>query len=334
MRVRIEDVAREAGVSMKTVSRVVNNEANVREDTRKRVQAAIDQLDYRPSAFARGLAGHRSHLIAFLYDNPSSNFLMEVELGILDACESHREGMMLVPLGYSGNETMAKLNATVSHLSPDGFVLPPPLGDDRQLLARLAELGLPHACISPRHPRGRIGVTLDEVAAAREVVAHLLALGHRRIAHVLGKRGHAAREWRLKGYRDGLKAAGIEFDPQLVIEGAFDYPSGFAAARQLWALRHRPSAIFAANDECAAGVLGFAHQQRIDVPGALSICGFDDVPLAQQVYPHLTTVHQPTRVMGRLASLELLKHLLNPEQGTMVKVPLDLVPRDSTGPAP
>lgn len=334
MRVRIEDVAREAGVSIKTVSRVVNNEANVRDDTRKRVQAAIDQLDYRPSAFARGLAGSRSHLIAFLYDNPSSNFLMEVELGILDACESHRYGMMLAPLGYSGDDLISKLNAAVSHLSPDGFVLPPPLGDNRRVLARLTELRLPHACISPRHPRGRIGVTLDEVAAAREVVAHLAGLGHRRIAHVLGKRGHAAREWRLRGYREGLLAAGIEFDPQLVIEGEFDYASGFAAARQLWALRRRPSAIFAGNDECAAGVLAFAHQQRIDVPGSLSICGFDDVPLAQQVYPHLTTVHQPTRDMGRLASLELLRHLLDPEQGTMVKVPLTLVARDSTGPAP
>jgi LacI family transcriptional regulator len=334
MRVRIEDVAREAGVSIKTVSRVVNNEASVRDDTRKRVQAAIDQLDYRPSAFARGLAGNRSHLIAFLYDNPSSNFLMEVELGILDACESHRYGMMLAPLGYSGDDLIAKLNAAVSHLSPDGFVLPPPLGDNRQVLARLAELRLPHACISPRHPRGRIGVTLDEVAASRELVAHLVALGHRRIAHVLGKRGQAAREWRLKGYRDGLKAAGIAFDPQWVVEGAFDYPSGFAAARQLWALRQRPSAIFASNDESAAGVLAFAHQQRIDVPGALSVCGFDDVPLARQVYPNLTTVHQPTRIMGRLASLELLNHLLDPERGTMVKVPLTLVPRESTGPAP
>jgi LacI family transcriptional regulator len=334
MRIRIEDVARIAGVSMKTVSRVLNQEPNVADATRRKVEAAAEQLRYKPHPSARILAGRRSYLVAMLYDNPSSNYLMEVELGVLDACGAHHYNMMLAPLVYDRKDIVQKVDALIAQLRLDGLLLTPPITDDAALLAHLDSLAIPFASVSPKSRGGRIGVTVDEQSAACDMIAHLVALGHRRIAHIKGHPAHGASEWRLSGYREGLKRAGLRYDAALVVDGEFSYDSGVEGATRLLALKQRPTAIFAANDDMAAGTICAICERGLSIPGDISVCGFDDTPISRQIYPALTTVRQPTREMGRLAAIELLKAIRDPHAGRMVDVPYELQLRRSTGPAP
>jgi len=334
MGVRIEEVAAAAQVSIKTVSRVLNREPNVAEATRRRVEAAVERLQYRPHPSARTLAGRRSYLVAMLYDNPSSNYLMEVELGVLDACQAQHYNLMLAPLLYDAKDIVAKVESLVQQLRLDGVVLTPPITDDAALLQRLDALDVPWASISPREEHRRIGVIVDESSAVREMVAHLVSLGHRRIAHIKGHPAHGATGWRLDGYREGLREAGIDYDAALVRNGNFDYASGFAQGNALLDLPQPPTAIFAANDDMAAGVICAVCERGLSVPRDVSVCGFDDTPIARHIYPSLTTVRQPTREMGRLAGNELLKAIRDREAGGMVEVAYALQLRRSTGPAP
>ena len=255
MRARIEDVAAAAGVSMKTVSRVFNREPNVREDTRLRVEEAARQLRYRPNSSARSLAGRRSYLISLLYDNPSSNYIMEIIEGVLAACEQAHYGLTLRPVDFGRRGHVESVEGLVNQYRPDGLVLTPPLTDDLPLLRRLRELDVRYAGISAKRNNARIGATLDERAAVADMMAHVVALGHRRIAHITGHRSHGARAWRLAGYLDGLNQAGIEPDPALVIEGEFSFESGIAGARRLLDLDDPPTAIFGANDDTACATI-------------------------------------------------------------------------------
>lgn len=334
VRVRIEDVAEAAGVSMKTVSRVLNREPNVREDTRVRVQAAVDALNYKPHPSARSLAGHKSYLIALLYDNPSASYLMEVMAGVLDACETRQYNMMMCPLDFNSPSFMDSVESMIGHSQPDGLILTPPLTDAPALLKRLAELELAYASISPKKQKQCMGVAMDETRAAFDMIAHLVALGHRRIGHIKGHSAHGASEWRVNGYREGLEQAGIKFDPALVVDGEFSFDSGVRGAEKLLALKQRPTAIFAANDDMAAGVIGVALKLGLRVPEDVSVCGFDDTPMSQQIFPPLTTVRQPSRDMGRTAAMELLNAIHKRESGRMLRVPYTLQLRRSTGAAP
>ena len=333
-RVRIEDVAAAAEVSIKTVSRVLNDEPNVSDATRERVREAVERLNYKPHPSARVLAGRRSYLVAMLYDNPSSNYLMEVELGVLDACQAQHYNMMLAPLAYDAKDIVAKVESLVVQSRLDGVVLTPPITDDAALLERLDQLDIPWASISPMESNRRIGVVVDERSAVAEMIAHLAALGHGRIAHIKGHAAHGASVWRLAGYRDGLKRAGLRYDPALVVAGEFSYDSGFAATNGLLDLTQPPTAVFAANDDMAAGAICAICERGLSVPKDVSVCGFDDTPIAHQIYPALTTVRQPTREMGRLAAVELLKAIRDRKDGGMVTVPYALQLRRSTGPAP
>ncbi|WP_329742938.1 LacI family DNA-binding transcriptional regulator [Dyella sp. A6] len=339
MRVRLEDVAREAGVSPKTVSRVLNDEANVKDDTRQRVLAAMEAMDYHPHPSARSLAGNRSFVVAMLYDNndnPTSSYLAEIQDGVLEACDEYHYSMMVRPLRMGGSDFIQRIDTLISRHHPDGVVLTPPITDYAPLLKRLGERGVPYASVSPVKRRGCIGVTMDERQAARAMVEHLIGLGHRRIAHVLGIANHGASRWRLAGYRDALAAAGLPEDPELVVQGGFTFGSGVAAARQLLSLgkRKRPTAVFAANDDMAAGVMWVAGEYGLKMPRDLSVCGFDDTPLASQLWPALTTVRQPSREMGRLAALQVLDSLRGRGPGRLVEVPYSLELRDSTAAAP
>ena len=329
-RARIEDVAEAAGVSMKTVSRVLNQEPNVREETRRKVEAAAQKLQYRPNPSARSLAGQRSYVVALIYDNPSSNYLMEVQGGVLDACRASHYNLVLGPVPYDQPDCIAHIAELVEHTRCDGLVLTPPLTDDVKLLGQLDELGVPFASISPRTARGRIGVTLDEHAAAFEMVDRLISLGHTRIGHIKGHPQHGASEWRHAGYREALKHAGIAYDTRLVIKGEFSYDSGVRGGEALLALQEPPTAIFAANDDTAAGVIRAACKRGLRVPEDLSVCGFDDTPISRQIYPQITTVGQPTREMGRVATLELLKAIRDADAGEMVRMDYTLQLREST----
>ena len=176
MRSRIEDVAAAAGVSMKTVSRVLNNEPNVRDEMRQRVMKAVEQLQYRPNLSARSLAGQRSYVIALVYNNPSRNYLMEIQSGMLEACHAQHYNLILGPVG-TGRRTLPDLAALFENSRPDGVVLIPPLSDDPVVLSYLQEHDIPFASIAPRDPTGAIGVRMDETTAVVELMRHLIALG-------------------------------------------------------------------------------------------------------------------------------------------------------------
>ncbi len=330
MRIRIEDVAKAAGVSIKTVSRVLNQEPNVREETRHRVETAVSSLQYKPNPSARSLAGQRSYVVALIYDNPSSNYLMEVQGGVLDACRSSHYNLVLGPVAYDHPHCIAHIADLIQHSRSDGLILTPPLTDYVELLAHLDEMGVPFANISPRTHHGRIGVTLDEQGAVFEMVGHLISLGHTRIGHIKGHPDHGASQWRHAGYREALQHAGIAYDPMLVVEGEFSYDSGVSGAEKLLDLPEPPTAIFAANDDTAAGVIRAAGKRGLVVPDDLSICGFDDTPISRQIFPQVTTVRQPTREMGRVATLQLLKAIRDADAGEMVRMDYALQLREST----
>ncbi len=331
---RIEDVARVAGVSMKTVSRVFNNEPNVRPQTRAKVEVAAKKLNYRPNPSARSLAGNRSYLVALVYDNPSPNYVMEVLSGVLDACGAAHYSMMLCPLKLEDKGHVETIAETVAQSVPDGLILTPPLTDDIALLQYLDAHNVRYSSISPMAKNAGIGVRIDERSAVREMMAHIIALGHRRIGHIKGHREHGAAEWRLAGYKDGLRAAGIDYDKQLVVAGDFSFESGVVGAEKLLALDNPPTAIFAANDDTAAGVLYTATKRGLRIPQDLSVFGFDDLPIASQLWPSLTTVCQPSREMGRIATEQLLLMIRGATATGIVQVPYALHFRDSTGPAP
>lgn len=333
-RATIEDVASAAGVSIKTVSRVLNREPNVRPETRDRVLKAAEALRYTPHASARSLAGHRSFNIALVYNNPSDNYMMGVISGVLEACAAEQYHLILSPVALDEAGLLAEIDDLMAHSRPDGLLLTPPLTDSAALLARLAALDVPYASISPRRQDDGVAVAMDEPAAAELVVEHLVALGHRRIAHVLGHPAHGASQWRLDGYRRGLAKAGLPIDPTLEVAGEFSFESGVYAAQRLLDMTPMPTAIFAANDDMAAGVLHVAHHRGLRVPEDLSVVGFDDTPISRQLFPLLTTIHQPTRDMGRLATGALLAHIREPNPALLQRVPHMLKVRESTGPAP
>lgn len=329
MRARIEDVAAAAGVSMKTVSRVMNGEASVRDDTRARVLATMEKLNYRPDPSARRLAGQRSYEIVLAYNNPSRNYLMDVITGVLAASRSRHYNLVLSPIASSRD-----IDEIFVHAHPDGVVLTPPLTDDPVVVAALERRHLPYACLSPRDRKARIGAYIDDVAAARDLVLELANLGHRRIGHICGAKGHGAREWRLAGYKQALKDAGLPYDPALVVDGEFLFDSGVKGGRKLLALKQPPTAIFAANDDTAAGVLRIAAELGLHVPRDLSVWGFDDTPVASHILPALTTVQQPITEMARIATLQLVDHIRDPKAGAMERIGYQLVERESVGPAP
>jgi LacI family transcriptional regulator len=333
MRARIEDVAAAASVSIKTVSRVLNREPNVREDTRARVLEAARKLQYTPNPSARSLAAQRSYVVALVYDNPSRNYLMEIQAGMLEACRANNYNLVLGPLEPARRKRDA-IRGLFEHFAPEGVVLIPPLTDDPAVVAYLQEHGVPFACVSPRHPDRCIGVMMDDQAAVSELMAHLLALGHRRIGHIQGHPEHGASVWRHAAYRDALRRAGIAYDPTLVVPGEFVFESGVLGGGALLDLPDPPTAIFAANDDTAAGVIHVAAERGLSIPRDVSVCGFDDTAIARHIYPSLTTVHQPTADMGRTATEQLLACLHDPQAARMVRMQHALIVRRSTGPVP
>lgn len=331
MRTRIEDVAAAAGVSIKTVSRVLNNEPNVRDATRNRVMQAVGELQYKPNPSARSLAGQRSYVVALVYNNPSLNYLMEIQGGMLEACRANHYNLVLAPVG-SGKQRTADIKGLFENFGPDGVVLIPPLTDDAGVLEHLQANNVPFACIAPREPATRIGVMMEETDAVVELIAGLVAMGHRRIGHIKGPRSHGACHWRHAGYREALHRAGIKYEAELVTQGEFSFESGILGAEKLLDLGRPPTAIFAANDDMAAGVIRAAGERGLMVPRDLSVCGFDDTPIARHIYPALTTVRQPTSEMGRLATLQLFDRIRAPGGGRMVHVEHTLLFRESTRP--
>lgn len=330
VRATITDVSRAAGVSIKTVSRVLNNERYVGAATAERVRAAIAALDFRPSLAARSLAGKRSHQIALICDNPSPWYVFEMQSGVRDRCEMAGVRMIAQPWDRAAGGLAGDVAALLDATSADGVVLTPPASDRADVLDLLDARGVPYVRVSPgTRPEASPATGIDNEAAAHAMTAHLVALGHRRIGFVGGHPDYAASAQRAAGFARALAEAGIAPDPELRAPGFYDFASGEAAGGAMLALSEPPSAIFAANDEMAAGVLVAAHRAGVAVPERLSVAGFGDDALAQIVWPPLTTIRQPVRALAWNAA----DLLLAPSDGPQRRVvEWELVERASTGP--
>lgn len=325
----IRDVATLAGVSIKTVSRVVNNAPNVSNDLRDRVAAAIRKLEYRPNQSARRLAGGRSFLIAFLYNNPAPGYSGGIQAGAANRCRELGYHLVVEPISLAGSDRFEVLDRLVAALRPDGVFLVPPLSDDPQILRRLAELKLPCARIAGSVMSESFNIPTPERSAGRMVADHLIGLGHRRIGVICPPLSHRAAQRRVDGFRDGLAAAGIVIDEQLFVEGGFDFASGISEGERLLGLSDPPTAIFATNDDMALGVLTLAHRRGLRLPEQLSVVGFDDTPGSMTTWPPLTTVRQPLDDMGRAVVDALVEGLADAPSFIF-----ELVKRESCGPAP
>jgi LacI family transcriptional regulator len=331
LRVTIKDVSRTAGVSIKTVSRVLNNEKYVGADTRARVEAAVAALNFRPSAAARSLAGKRSWQIALICDNPSPYYVYEMQSGIRDRCAQDGVRMIAQPYDRDSATLLDDVESLVDATHVDGLILTPPATDYAHVLDLLQRRGVRFVRVSPGTQLDLAPSSfLDNEAAAIAMTRHLIGLGHRRIGFVMGHKSYATSAQRLAGYMRALQEAGIELDLGLVKQGGYDFASGSEAGEELLALDRPPSAIFASNDDMAAGVLAVAHRRGVVVPDALSVAGFGDDALAGYVWPPLTTIRQPTRRMG----YEAADMLLSEEAETVERreVPFELIVRGSTGP--
>lgn len=301
----IADVARRAGVSPMTVSRVVNGEMKVREATREKVTAAVAELHYIPNQAARRLAGSRLVRIAVLYSNPSAGYLNELLVGVLNrASLGHLQ--LVVEKCEAGEGEVDVARALIVN-GVNGIILPPPLCDSARLVDLVVESSTPAVAVASGQPDKRIcAIGIDDLRAAYDMTRHLLSLGHIRIGFITGHPNQTASARRLAGFRAAMADAGLEVPEELVAAGTFNYRSGLDAAEALLRVEQRPSAIFASNDDMAAATVAIAHRLGLDVPGDLTVAGFDDAALATTIWPQLTTVRQPIAEMAS-AAVDLLE---------------------------
>ncbi len=307
MTITIKDVAARAGVSAKTVSRVMNGEAHVRASVRDAVLDAVAELGYRPNAFARGLSSARSFLLVLLIDDAASGYANAMLRGALDRCRREGYHLVIEPLGPHAPDWDAILHETFGTLRPDGAIVAPPLSQDAALLDRLDGLCTPYVCVSPdgRVPARSGVVDFDEEAATCDITRHLIGLGHDLIGFIRGDPVHHASSLRLAGFQRAMFEAGYAVRPDLIRSGDFSFRAGLDVGEALLRARPRPTAILASNDDMALGVSVAAMKHHIIVPDDLSVAGFDDAPTARLAWPSITTVRQPVEQLGA-AAVEML----------------------------
>lgn len=328
------DVAMRAGVSLKSVSRVINDEPHVSARLRQKVEAAIAELDYVPDTAARSLAGARNFEIGLILGEMGPSYNAAVVTGVYRACFEYRHHLRLdtIPHYVDEPKILGLVERILRNSRTDGFVIVPPYCDMPAVLDLLDARGLPYSLIGPTGSLGRVpSVVMDDPAAARDVADLLWRHGHRRIGLVTGLASHAAAHRRREGFLGRL----CELDPAITVAeayGGFLFDQGIAAGLDLLRRPDRPTAIFAVNDDSAAGVMAACNQLGLKVPGDVSICGFDDSWVAKSVWPHLTTVRQPAEEMAYLAARKLLRRGQDAEAERVECLVYSLVERDSVGP--
>lgn len=331
----INDIARLASVSKKTVSRVINQSPLVQEETRARIQAVIDRFGYVPDPQARGLAFRKAFLIGLVYDNPNAQYIVNLMEGVLEAVRNSEYEVVVHPCDRTKPDFVAGVRRFVERQKLRGVILLPPVSENDELARALEAADCLYVRITYTQldDPSRLVISNDRLAVA-EVANYLVSMGHRRIGYIAGPSGFRSAVERLAGFSEAIAARGWPLPPEMIVEGGYTYESGVAGAEKLLALEPRPTAIFASNDEMAAGVYRVANRLGLSVPEDLSIVGFDDGPLAARLLPSLTTIRLPIRELGRIAA----NKILHPEAagGTPLVTPLEphLVIRDSCQPPP
>jgi LacI family transcriptional regulator len=303
----INDVAQLSNVSKKTISRIINDSPLVKERTRREVHDIIRIIGYEPDPLARGLAFRHSFLVGMIYDNPNPQYVVNMQQGILDGLKGSGYELLVHPCERDSERFIQDARMFVERQKLYGVILTPSVSEDERIATILREIGCGYVRIA--------SVKLDEdkhmlvsndrlggVAAAR----HLAELGHRRLACISGRPGFRSSIERRHGFEAGLAESGIQLDPRYIMEGDYTFGSGVDCGNKLLQMDPRPTGIFAANDEMAAGLLQAARIAGVRVPEELSVVGYDDFQIASSVWPRLTTIHSPTRDIGRKATHRLL----------------------------
>jgi LacI family transcriptional regulator len=335
-RATINDIARLANVSKKTVSRVINDSPSVKEETRRKVNAIIEEHGYAPDPAARGLAFRRSFLVGMIYDQPNPQYVVDMQQGVLEALRGSGYELVVHPCSRSNPAFLADIRTFVERQRLYGVVLPPSTSEDDRLIEALERMDCRYvriASVSLSEPASMLVTHDDE--GAKEAARHLASLGHTRIAHISGPASFRSAHTRRKGFEAGLREHGLELSPRYSLEGGYTFESGVSCGAELLALDPRPTAIFTGNDEMAMGVYKAARDLGLEIPRDLSVVGYDDSPMASRVWPYLTTVRLPIRDMGRIAAEKLLAQEGGERPAdTEVEVRPSLVVRSSSGPPP
>ncbi|MFK8014979.1 MAG: LacI family DNA-binding transcriptional regulator [Gammaproteobacteria bacterium] len=303
----INDVADLAGVSKKTVSRVINASPLVSNATREGIQLIIDEIGYRPDPQARGLALRRSYLVGLIYDNPNPQYVVNVQQGVLDGLRGTGFELVVHPCDRKSESFLDDARKFVELQKLYGVVVTPSVSEDGRLAEVLRDVGCEYVRIASvaLDLDERMIVTNDRLGAV-EAGKHLGELGHKRVGMVTGRRSFRSARERREGFEEGLAQFGVELDPEYVVQGDYTFESGLARGTALIDLEPPPTAIFAANDEMAAGVMQSALVAGLKVPDELSVVGFDNFQTATRIWPRLTTVGSPIRKIGTMAARQLL----------------------------
>lgn len=338
----IHDVARLAGVSIKTVSRVLNGEPKASPATRERVKAAVLQLNYSPNLSARSLSAARNFMIAFVFGTYPENtvqlltheYVAGLQVGAVTAAQAAGFHLLMEPLDLTSPGFTERAARLIAMPAVDGFIIMPGLADDPRLLAVLEQRPGLYVRVSPgvEVPSLPAMVRIDDDKAARDMTRYLLGLGHRRIGFIGGRRGFGSAELRQQAFKEEMEKANC-YDPALVVDGDYTMESGQAAGERLLSASLRPTAIFAANDSMALGVLAQAHRRGVRVPDDLSVAGIDDIRMASSVWPSLTTVRQPIMAMGAAAANHIIASTRSGARpAALPYFAHELVVRESTAP--
>ncbi|MHA6316539.1 LacI family DNA-binding transcriptional regulator [Altererythrobacter sp. CAU 1778] len=300
--VTIKHVAADAGVSLQTVSRVINKEPNVRPSMKERVQASIDKLGYVPSIAAQRMSGSRSYLILALNDRErtiadwrareGTDWVDQMLLGGMLTCAEHGYRMMIELVDTHHDHVEREIAAVLAAVQPDGVILTPPHSDNPLIVSQLAAARIPFVRIGSRGGGAGIAISMDDEGSARLATEHLLANGHKRIGFIAGSPEYELSGWRVDGWRAAMEEAGFATG-DLMVAGDFTRASGEVAARELLDRAERATAIIASNDQMALGTLSVARELGLEVPRDLSLVSFDNTPLVRFTHPALTAIDQP-----------------------------------------
>ncbi|MBL8642695.1 MAG: LacI family DNA-binding transcriptional regulator [Rhodospirillaceae bacterium] len=316
-----------SGVSKKTVSRIINDSPVVNEETRAKVKRIIAETGYVPDPQARGLAFRKSFLIAMIYDNPSPEYIVSMQKGILSAIEGTSFQLVVRPCDRTKPTFLSDMRSFVERQRLFGVLLPPSVSEDEGLVKVLRELNCDYvriASVSLDKPEVML-VTNDHIGGY-EAGQHLAEQGHKIIAHVSGLKSFRSVHERRRGFARALAENGIDLPEKLVLEGAYTFESGLACGEKLLAMKPRPTAVFAGNDEMAAGIYRAARNHGLEIPRDLSVVGYDDNPTSLRLWPPLTTIRIPTENNARMAATMLIKKAPVPHDDTLPS----LVVREST----
>ncbi len=310
MPVTIKDVSNDAGVSIKTVSRVINKEKNVSEKTKAIVIKSIQKLGFKPNKSAQSLRSKRSHMIALLYNNPNKHYLADIQGGILRLCKETGYNLVLQECDYTNVNLGLEITEFIDDFSIDGLIVTPPLSDMNEFLEHLNQTQTEYSIIAPSNTRKvKSYVSSNDYEASYAMTNKIINKGHLNIGFIKGHHKHSASHLRFNGFTEALKDRGMSLNSEWVKEGNFSFDSGFSAGLELLKSHNKPSVIFASNDYMAAGVMKAAQMNGINIPLDLSLVGFDDSPLAAQLWPSLTTIRQPVEDMAYHAARLLLGNI-------------------------